>query len=678
MKTPKEIRERFRLPGCLFAALMTVYSELMLHIWTNQTIQAQRLLVVVMLAAAFGALVAFLTSLFPAKAGKWIGVTAGALAALLCIVEYFINETFQNFMPFSMMLAGGTGVAGTFMFLVWDLIIHHIPHILAMVLPVVLYALLAGPGKCCWKLRTGLLVAAAALYALGFAVVSGIPGYGAGLTTAYDFDSAVRSFGLNVALPVEVYHSNTLAGGELAFEMPESVEPTEAPEETAQPTEMTEEATEAPTEPPVVYEEQVLPIDFAKLAEEETNSNVASIHSYVASQTPSMENAYTGLFEGKNLILITAEAFTGAFLDPELTPTLYRMATEGIEFTEYYQPVWGAGTTGGEFTNVVGMFPNGGECMQEANQQDLFLTMGNQLQKLGYGSAAYHNNDYTYYSRHKTHELLGYDIFLGFGNGLEEGLTKQWPESDEEMFRYTIPQWLESGEPFSLYYMTVSAHSNYTQGSNAMSRKHYEKVADLPYSEGVKCYIAANLDLEAAMAYLVEALEEAGIADDTVVVIAADHYPYGLDYGQLTELFGDDASNRFVRDRNTLIIWSGCLEDQDIVVEEPVYSLDILPTLSNLFGVEYDSRLMPGRDVFSDTSALVFWTDYSWKTDLGTYDSTTRTFTPNEGVEVEEGYVDAIAAEVRNKITYSRAVQQTDYFDYLVPLLEDQGSDSAE
>lgn len=668
MKKLNEIRKHLQIPGWLFAALMVVYSELMLHLWTNRTIQGQRLLVVLALAAAFGALAAFLISLFPAKAGKWIGIVAGALAAVLCIVEYFINEMFQNFMPFSMMKAGAAGVVSTFLPLVWDLIIHHVPHILAMVLPVVLYALLAGPGKCGWKIRAGLLALTAVLYAAGFLLINSIPGYAVGLTTAYEFDGAVRSFGMYVSLPLDIYQSNALSGDGLVFEPAQTQEETEAP---TQVPEETAETVEAPTEPPVVYEEQVLPIDFAKLAEEETDSSIASIHSYVASQTPSMENEYTGLFEGKNLILITAEAFTGEFLDPELTPTLYRMATEGIEFQEYYQPVWGAGTTGGEFTNVVGMVPNGGSCMMSAVRQDLFLTMGNQLQKLGYSSAAYHNNDYTYYSRNQTHEHLGYDVYMGYGNGIEEGVTPQWPESDDEMFRFTIPQFLDQ-QPFSLYYMTVSGHSNYGKSCNAMSKKHYDEVADLDYSESVKCYIAANLELEAAMTYLIEELEAAGIADDTVVVIAADHYPYGLDYKSLCELFDGDASSCFVRDRNQLIIWSGCLEDMDIVVEEPVYSLDILPTLSNLFGVEYDSRLLPGRDVFSDTPALVFWTDYSWITDKGVYDSSTGIFTPNEGVEVDEDYVATIAAEVRNKMTYSRAVQQNNYFNYLAPLLEEQ------
>ena len=101
------------------------------------------------------------------------------------------------------------------------------------------------------------------------------------------------------------------------------------------------------------------------------------------------------------------------------------------------------------------------------------------------------------------------------------------------------------------------------------------------------------------------------------------------------------------------------------MVDTPTYSLDILPTLSNLFGVEYDSRLLVGRDVFSDAEPLVLWYDFTWKTDKGLFNPESGKFTPAEGVSVEEGYVDRIKALVQNKIHYSREVQQTDYFNYL-------------
>lgn len=118
---------------------------------------------------------------------------------------------------------------------------------------------------------------------------------------------------------------------------------------------------------------------------------------------------------------------------------------------------------------------------------------------------------------------------------------------------------------------------------------------------------------------------------------------------------------------SSLILWCGSLEDQEpIVVDSPTFSLDILPTLSNLFGTEFDSRLMPGRDVFSDATPLIFNTNYDWKTDLGTYYAASGTFVPKDSdTVVPEGYVDAILATVRNKMRYCGSALDTDYFRYL-------------
>ena len=179
---------------------------------------------------------------------------------------------------------------------------------------------------------------------------------------------------------------------------------------------------------------------------------------------------------------------------------------------------------------------------------------------------------------------------------------------------------------------------------------------------------------------LIRQLEEAGIADDTVIVISPDHYPYGLERSAtwknaknyLKELYGVTEMNRFSRDNNALIIWSGCLEDKNLKVETPVYSLDILPTLSNLFGLDYDSRLLVGRDVFSDAEPLVLWPEFSWKTDKGTYDAETKTFTPAEGVTVEEGYVERIKNTVSNKINFCKKVQDQLYFNTLSKLMNNE------
>ena len=177
------------------------------------------------------------------------------------------------------------------------------------------------------------------------------------------------------------------------------------------------------------------------------------------------------------------------------------------------------------------------------------------------------------------------------------------------------------------------------------------------------------------MSHLVSELEKSGRADDTVICISSDHFPYSLDSDgtlgnmpYLSELYGYNVENALQRDHSRLILWCGSLEDSEpVTVSSPTFSLDIVPTLSNLFGTEFDSRLLPGRDVFSDAEALVFDMSYNWKTDLGYYIASTGKFTPADAdIKVPDGYVDRIKKTVRNKINYCSKVLETDYFSYFL------------
>jgi len=437
-------------------------------------------------------------------------------------------------------------------------------------------------------------------------------------------------------------------------------------------------ATTEKTGTPVSFSEEYsqLDYDFTDLLNS-SDSEVKQLTQYITSLEASRKNEYTGLFKGKNLIVITAEAFCAEAIDETLTPTLYRLANQGIQFTDYYQQA-SAGTTGGEYQILFGLLPTrGGQSFKQTADHTNYFTLGSQLNRLGYNGWAFHNHTYTYYSRNLTHNNLGYSHgFMGMGNGMEKYVKNLWPESDYEMFKNTVPMYILS-QPFNVYYMTVSGHGSYDYATNAMVRKHWSEVKNLSqYTDPVKGYYACTLDLEAGLASLVEQLEAANIADETVIVLTSDHFPYGLDNDAglgnmpyLSELYGYNVKTPFQRDHNRLIIWSGCLEDNDpIVVNSPISSLDILPTLSNLFGTEWDSRLFPGRDVFSDAMPLVFNITYDWKTELGTYDATTKTFTPvSSDVTIPDGYVDSIRTIVRNKINLCKLMLSTDYFSYLYP-----------
>lgn len=435
-------------------------------------------------------------------------------------------------------------------------------------------------------------------------------------------------------------------------------------------------STEISQEPIVDTSPNILDLNFEELIAQETDKNIQNIHKYVASATPTNKNEYTGMFKGYNLIFIVAEGFSGYVIDPELTPTLYRLSQEGFVFNNYYSPLWYGSTLGGEYADLTGLMPkNGGYLSMKKtgeNQNNMLFTLSRLLLNLNYTVNGYHNNSYKYYGRNVSHTNLGYN-WHGTGNGYEPELyedgTPLWPQSDLYMINQTFDQY-STQEPFHTYYMTVSGHVVYTNEGNAMCARHKDYVADLDYSETTKCYIACQYELELALTELVQRLEESGLADRTLLVLAADHIPYN-DKDVLDELAGYELESTFEWYKSSLIIWSGSMEEP-VVVDKYCSSLDILPTVSNLMGLEYDSRMLAGQDILSDSEALVMFNDRSFITDYCFYDANTKEVTPIDGATVDEAYIKNKISQVANKFRMAEKICDYDYYDYIDKALQNE------
>ena len=402
----------------------------------------------------------------------------------------------------------------------------------------------------------------------------------------------------------------------------------------------------------------ILDIDFDRLIAEETDEDLLQMHTYFSQQVPTAKNEWTGYFQGKNLIWIVAEGFCTLAMDPERTPVLYEMAHSGFVFDHFYTPLWGVSTSDGEYTTTTGLIPKSGvwSYSQSAGNYMPF-GFGNQFSQLGYRTMAFHDYLYTYYDRDKSFPNMGYEYYA-LGHGLE--LEEIWPPSDLEMMEEIVPMFVDE-EQFMVYCLTVSGHLNYTYEENAMSRRHWDEVAGLPYSEGPKAYLACQMELELAMESLLTQLEEAGRLDDTVIVLSGDHYPYGLTDEEYSELLGRQVDPNFEIFQNTLILWNAQMEEP-VRVEKLCSSLDVMPTLANLFGLEYDSRLMAGRDILSDEPGLVIFSNYSCLTEEGAYNSVLDEFRSWDGSPPDEAYVQSQIAEVQNRVAYSAMILDHDYY----------------
>lgn len=679
----RSLRKYVPFFSVLMFPLLLFYYELVFKFSTTIRPHAFNMVYILLFSFSAGMILNLLTTIFSRQVNRIIKAVLIFASALPFLIEYFVYKQFKVFYDLNTVTAGAGDAVGQFQADIFRLIfsVGGLTRIFLFLLPGVLYLIFGLKYDLAVRFKAPQRIASAAAWAvlalLTILLIMISSTYRGSYNKEYNFQNAVDNFGLLTGVRLEIKHA--VFGRDTSFEETDinSLKPSDKAKESEAASgsgDAQESESAAPTETePVITGDNVLDIDFEKLASK-AKGTTKELDEYVASLEPTNKNQYTGLFKDKNLILITAEAFSGDIIDETLTPTLYRLANKGINFTDYYLPAT-AGTTGGEYEHIFGMLPTeGGSSLKMTQKYNNYMTMGNQLNRLGYYGKAYHNNTYTYYDRDKTHINLGYsDGYMGYGNGMEKYVTKKWPESDLEMFQGTIPEYIDK-EKFNIYYMTVSGHSGYAPGSNAMATKNMDRVADLDYSDDVKGYIACNLELEDALTYMVKALEDKGIADDTVIVLTGDHFPYGLDNDAalgkmplLSELYGYNVENYLQRDHNDLIIWSGCLEKMDpITVDTPVSTIDILPTLSNLFGLEWDSRLLPGRDVFSDALPLYYNLNYDFKTELGTYINSTKTFTPvSKDVDIPENYVDSIKKIIRNRINYMSGVLETDYFSHV-------------
>ena len=406
-------------------------------------------------------------------------------------------------------------------------------------------------------------------------------------------------------------------------------------------------------------------IDFTALADSTDSDILKATDEYLSNATPTRKNNYTGLLKDYNLITICAESFCPWFISEELTPTLYKLSHTGILFENYYGTFQSV-TTNGEYTMCMGLYPDMSRTKTDssfnvAGTNYLPFCLGNALKGMGYQAWAYHDYIGDFYNRNITHANMGY-TFKAADSGL--AMKIDWPSSDLEMMEASVDDYINSGEPFHAYYMTFSGHYQYNW-DNAMSAKNRDAVKDLPYSEPVKAYIACNLELEYALEYLMQRLEEAGVADKTCIALTNDHYPYGLTEDEYNELAGQTLDTTFEKYRNSFICYVPGLSE-NIVVDEYCSTADILPTLLNLFGVDYDSRLLAGTDVLSSGLHVAVLSDKSFLTKAFRYDAGTETVIPaDENTTVSGKLAEAYRLYVDSRFQLSGNILNSDYYAHV-------------
>jgi len=358
--------------------------------------------------------------------------------------------------------------------------------------------------------------------------------------------------------------------------------------------------------------------------EDKAIENAIIISEFLGEVEAPTDNQYTGIFKGKSLLLIEAESLSHVVIDKELTPTLYKLKMEGINFENYKSALMVGSTSDAEYMVNTGLVApqNGNIAFQVYADNTYPTTLANKFLDLDYRVSAYHNNYGLYYNRKNMMPALGYERFF---DSYELGIEST--ASDKMMF--DIAQWIYLlEERFFSYTITYSGHQPYSldtldenpDDSMDLVAEYlplYE-IVDQKYpdlSEKMKVYIAKNMNLDRALEELLKTAKMLNKTDDLVIMIYGDHMPKMISAEQIQEA-SDIMNNGDDNISTPLIIWSNDIEGQ--TVDTICTNVDVLPTIFNMWDIDYDYQTVLGNDImdpsnkgfYFDQSGYVYTNDY--------------------------------------------------------------------
>jgi phosphoglycerol transferase MdoB-like AlkP superfamily enzyme len=384
--------------------------------------------------------------------------------------------------------------------------------------------------------------------------------------------------------------------------------------------------------------------------------NIASLDEYFDRREVSGENEMTGVLAGKNVIMIMVESLDTWLVTEDYTPNLYALQQESVNFTNNYTPLYlTAGTFCTEFVTMTGIIPpQTGVSTDVYTDNDFSESLPHLFENVGYTAQSFHAANGDIYNRAQIHRNLGFESYSSY---VEMGMDNYM--LDSQMIR-AFDQMTDDA-PFFSFLITYSGHGPYDASMSDISATHLAAAQAAVAASGVTgsaenleeytLAVAHMMETDALIGELKDALEQSGKLEDTVLIVYGDHYEkYMTDPDFLMQLKGVD--NRNLLCNTPLMIYSSDLAPA--VVDKYVSSVDLFPTICNLFGLEVDLTRFVGDDAFGDGGGVVYWRDYSWYDGTTYFDGSTDTPATQEEA--------AICAEVRGKLDASWRCLEYDYF----------------
>ena len=336
------------------------------------------------------------------------------------------------------------------------------------------------------------------------------------------------------------------------------------------------------------------------------------IDTYFENRPAHQNNDMTGIFAGKNVVLVLMESMDDWMIGQN-TPTISRMMEEGIHFTNFYTPGYGGVRTfNSEFCMNTGSFlsSQGGYAFDYVTN-DYRQSLASLLRAQGYSALTYHYNDPNFYSRGVFSPAMGYEAYVCYEDYISED-DKDLLYDDQLLFdNEALSESFFREGPKLNFIITRSAHLSYVYNEvlSYWALQRYPEYRGLTGHEESDCaFLKAKL-VDDLFARLLQELEDHGELENTVIIAMTDHYTYGVqDLDMLLERSG--VTEELLLEKTPLFIWSA--DCPSLAVSKTMQTADVLPTVLNLLGVESPYSYV-GQDIFDPHyPGYALFPDGSW------------------------------------------------------------------
>lgn len=369
-------------------------------------------------------------------------------------------------------------------------------------------------------------------------------------------------------------------------------------------------------------------------------------------------NEYTDIFKGKNVIAIHAESIQKFTMDTtfngeEVTPNLNKLAKEGLFFSNFYAQESVGTSSDSEFTLLTSLMPATNGTVAVSYWDRDYSTSLKYLKDMGYYNFSMHANNGTFWNRNMIHPKYGYDRFYYYKKDYK--IKKEdilgMGLSDKAFFSQSVPKIKEISENNQNFYGTMLMLTNHTPWEAASQVDFdvdfkYEKIDEetgehitvsAPFMEGTTLgdYFKTVHYADEAIGEFIAELDEAGLLENTIIVIYGDHdakikkseYLYYYNYDPYTDSVIEEDNPDYkdmdyyayeLNRKVPFIIWSKDKKVQGEVTKV-MGMYDVSPTLGNMLGFYNEYAL--GHDIFSIDDNVVVFPDGSWISDIMYYSS---------------------------------------------------------